>query len=58
VKLPKLEKPLIRIIEFEEFEALLDACAPPQETGPIADRNTARNRAILWLLSSGIQGYG
>lgn len=50
VKLPKLEKPLIRIIEFEEFEALLDACAPPQETGLIADRNTARNRAILWLL--------
>ncbi|HEU5199793.1 MAG TPA: tyrosine-type recombinase/integrase [Ktedonobacterales bacterium] len=50
VKLPKLEKPLIRIIEFEEFEALLKACAPPQETGDIADRNTARNRAILWLL--------
>src|SRR6266516_2201419 len=50
VKLPKLEKPLIRIIEFEEFEALLDACAAPQEKGFIADRNTARNRAILWVL--------
>ncbi len=50
VKLPKLEKPLIRIIEYEEFEALLKACASPQETGEIAERNTARNRAILWLL--------
>jgi integrase/recombinase XerD len=50
VELPKLEKPLIRIIEFEEFEALLAACAAPQEQGFIADRNAARNRAILWVL--------
>jgi integrase/recombinase XerD len=50
VELPKLEKPLIRIIEFEEFEALLAACAAPQEKGFIADRNAARNRAILWVL--------
>jgi site-specific recombinase XerD len=50
VELPKLEKPLIRIIEFEEFEALLSACAAPQEKGFIADRNAARNRAILWVL--------
>jgi len=28
VELTKLEKPLIRIIEFDEFEALLTACAP------------------------------
>ena len=27
VELPKLEKPMIRIIEFEEFEKLLAACA-------------------------------
>src|SRR5215470_9819020 len=27
VELPKLEKPMIRIIEFEEFEKLLTACA-------------------------------
>ena len=47
VKLPKLEKPLIRIIEFEEFETLLEACEPPQEKSITADRNTARNRAIL-----------
>ncbi|GER86368.1 tyrosine recombinase XerC [Dictyobacter vulcani] len=50
VKLPKLEKPLIRIIEFEEFEQLLDACAPPQEKSLTAERNAARNKAILWLL--------
>ena len=50
VKLPKIEKPLIRIIEFEEFEALLEACAPPQVKDFDADRNTARNQAILWLL--------
>ncbi len=50
VELPKLEKPLIRIIEFEEFEKLLAACAAPQEKGFIADRNAARNRAILWVL--------
>lgn len=50
VKLPKLEKPLIRIIEFDEFRALLDACAPPQEISLSADRNASRNRAILWLL--------
>src|SRR5205085_903162 len=50
VELPKLEKPLIRIIEFDEFEKLLAACAPPQEKGFIADRNAARNRAMLWVL--------
>ncbi len=49
-KLPKLEKPLIRIIEFGVFEALLSACAAPQEKGFIADRNAARNRANLWVL--------
>ncbi len=50
VEMPKLEKPLIRIIEFDEFEKLLDACAAPHEKGFIADRNAARNRAILWVL--------
>src|SRR5436190_4521168 len=56
VQLPKLEKPLIRIIEFEEFEALLAACAPPQEKGFLADRHAARNRAMLWVLwDSGIR---
>jgi integrase/recombinase XerD len=50
VELPRLEKPLIRIIEFDEFETLLAVCAPPQEKGFIADRNAARNRAILWVL--------
>jgi integrase/recombinase XerD len=50
VKMPKVGKPLIRIIEFEEFERLLKACTPPHEFGPITDMNAARNRAILWLL--------
>lgn len=50
VKMPKVGRPLIRIIEFEEFERLLKACTPPHETGPITDMNAARNRAILWLL--------
>ncbi|HEX6483300.1 MAG TPA: tyrosine-type recombinase/integrase [Ktedonobacteraceae bacterium] len=50
VKMPKIGKPLIRIIEFDEFERMLKACMPPHEVGPITDRNAARNRAILWLL--------
>jgi site-specific recombinase XerD len=50
VKMPKVGKPLIRIIEFEEFERMLKACTPPHETGPITDINAARNRAILWVL--------
>lgn len=50
VELPKLEKPMIRIIEYDEFEKLLAACAAPHEQGLIADRNAARNRAILWVL--------
>ena len=50
VKMPKVGKPLIRIIEFDEFERMLKACTPPHEFGPLTDRNAARNRAILWLL--------
>lgn len=50
VKMPKVGKPLIRTIEFDEFERMLKACTPPHETGPITDMNAARNRAILWLL--------
>jgi integrase/recombinase XerD len=49
VVFPKVGRPLIRLIEPEEFERLLIACAPPRETGPLADRAAARNRAILWL---------
>ncbi len=47
---PKVGRPLIQTIEPEEFERLLQACVPPNETGPIADRAAVRNRAILWLL--------
>ena len=50
VVFPKVGRPLIQIITTEEFEKLLLACAPPNETGPFAERATVRNRAILWLL--------
>jgi len=50
VVFPRVGKPLIQTIEPEEFEQLLLACAPPGESGPMADRAAVRNRAILWLL--------
>jgi site-specific recombinase XerD len=49
VTLPKVGKPRIQTIEPEEFERLLLACTPPKESGPIAERAAARNRAIFWL---------
>src|SRR6266699_155817 len=50
VTFPKVGKPLIHTIDAEEFERLLLACAPPNETGPFAERAAVRNRAILWVL--------
>jgi site-specific recombinase XerD len=50
VVFPKVGRPLIQTISDEEFEKLLLACAPPNETGPFAERAAVRNRAILWLL--------
>jgi len=50
VVFPKVGRPLIQTISDEEFEKLLLACAPPNETGPSAERAAVRNRAILWLL--------
>ncbi len=50
VVFPKVGKPLIQTIDAEEFERLLLACTPSNESGPIADRAAARNRAILWVL--------
>lgn len=50
VTFPKVGKPLIQTITSEEFEQLLLACTPPNETGPIAQRASVRNRAIFWLL--------
>jgi integrase/recombinase XerD len=50
VVFPKVGRPLIQTITDEEFERLLLACAPPNETSPLAQRATVRNRAILWLL--------
>jgi site-specific recombinase XerD len=50
VVFPKVGRPLIQTITTEEFEKLLLACTPPNETGPFAERAAVRNRAILWLL--------
>ena len=50
VVFPKVGRPLIQTMSDEEFEKLLLACAPPNETGPFAERAAVRNRAILWLL--------
>jgi len=50
VVFPKVGKPLIQTIDAEEFERLLLACTPPNESGPIAERAAVRNRAILWVL--------
>ncbi|HEY6539979.1 MAG TPA: tyrosine-type recombinase/integrase [Ktedonobacteraceae bacterium] len=50
VVFPKVGRPLIHTITTEEFEKLLLACAPPNETGPFAERAAVHNRAILWLL--------
>ena len=50
VRMPKVGKPLIRIIEFDGFECMLKSCAPPHEVGPITDSNAARNRAIFSVL--------
>ncbi len=50
VNFPKVGKPLIQTIDADEFERLLLACTPPNETGPIAERAAVRNRAILWVL--------
>src|SRR6266487_131079 len=50
VVFPKVGKPLIQTIEAEEFERLLVACTPSNESGPITDRAAVLNRAILWVL--------
>lgn len=50
VVFPKVGRPLIQTITTDEFEQLLRACAPPNETGSCAERAAVRNRAILWLL--------
>ena len=43
VVFPKVGKPLIHTIDAEEFERLLLTYAPPNETGPIAERAAVRN---------------
>ncbi len=49
VAFPRVGRPRIQTIEPEEFEQLLQACAPQGESGWLAERAAARNRAIFWL---------
>lgn len=49
VAFPRVGRPLIQTIEPEEFERLLQACAPQGESGWLVERAIARNRAIFWL---------
>jgi len=57
VVFPKVGRPLIKTIEPEEFEQLLQACTPPHASGVLVERAGARNRAILWLFyDTGIRG--
>jgi integrase/recombinase XerD len=50
VVFPRVGKPLIQTLTEDEFGRLLLACTPPHREGLLAERATARNRAILWLL--------
>jgi site-specific recombinase XerD len=49
VAFPKVGRPLIQTITDEEFERLLQACTPSNESGPLVERAVARNRAMLWM---------
>lgn len=60
IKVPKVEKPLIRVFTEEELERLDAACdLPPKGRSVTPDERkmlAARDRAILWLLlSTGIR---
>src|SRR5260370_12669036 len=50
VKMPKVGRPLIRIIEFEELQRMLKACTPQHEGRHVTDRNAARNPGILLMV--------
>ena len=52
VKMPKVGRSLIRIIEFEEFERLLKACASPHEVGPTTNCNATRVNSDIKFLKS------
>jgi len=56
VVFPKVGKPLIRIIEPEEFEQLLLACTPPGEMGRLADR-AATQRALEGTFHQRCKGH-
>jgi len=44
IKIPDAGIPLIRIIEFDEFERMLHACTPPHEVGPITEMRLGTGR--------------
>jgi site-specific recombinase XerD len=50
LSLPPRENRSLHSLEPEEWEQVLLACHAPKETGVIANRAAARNRAILWIL--------
>lgn len=55
VTVPRAVPSLPPALTAEDFNQLLQACPPPGESGPLAERAAARNRAILWVLfDSGI----
>ncbi len=47
---PRSERTIQTHARSARVERLLLACAPPNETGPFAERAAVRNRAILWVL--------
>jgi site-specific recombinase XerD len=49
VAFPRVGRPRIQTIEPEEFEQLLQACAPQGESGWLGERAAERNRAIFWV---------
>jgi len=48
--LPRLETRVLQPLATEEWERLLQACHSARKCRVLAERATARNRAILWLL--------
>lgn len=48
---PKLERPLIRILEPEEFQRLVQACSPENvDNRASGQHHVSRNEAILWVM--------
>lgn len=50
LEMPKLDKPLIRILEDDEFARMVAACQIDSVNRSSGPHHQARNEAILWLL--------